>query len=187
MEEKLNFKIVFAMIAIKDNLFFDPALGLILHLSAHHKGTPVHIQLDAKLAGLFHLLLLHRGQLVLRQAFINEVWEGNTWVGEKALTRNISRLRSLLKLHDLEDSCCIKTHPKKGYSLLIDAGTKQSSPRDKLRVLPKKSLALSLFLLLGIALVSTFFGIQVENVEEQHLILQDPDGSPILEEIVTPD
>lgn len=180
-------KIVLAMIGIKDNLFFDPALGLILHLQANQKETPVHIQLDAKLAGLFHLLLLHKGQLVPRQAFIEEVWDGNGWVGEKALTRNISRLRSLLKSYGLGKSCCIKTHPKKGYSMIIDASQQPTNLSPKLFAWPRKSLGWALLLLLGIVVVSTFLDIQVENVEEQHLILQDPDGSPILEGIVTQD
>ena len=175
------------MIGIKDNLFFDPTLGLILHWQTNQKETPVHIQLDAKLAGLFHLLLIHKGQLVPRQVFIDEVWEGKVWAGEIALTRNISRLRSLLKTYNLGDNCCIKTHPKKGYSLIIDAAQKSTNLPPKLTEWPRKSLALALLFLLGIVVVSTFLSIQVENVEEQHLILQDPNGSPILEEITTQD
>ncbi|MBX2873832.1 MAG: winged helix-turn-helix domain-containing protein [Saprospiraceae bacterium] len=175
------------MICIKENLFFDPVLGLILHLKAGQEEAPVHIQLDAKLAGLFHLLLLHQGQLVPRQTFVDEVWEGNVWVGEKALTRNISRLRSLLRAHQIDDCCLIKTLPKKGYSLMVDAGTKRYPFIPTLREQRTRTLWLGLVLLLAVALMSSIFSLQVENVEEQQLILQDPNGSVILEEIVTQD
>lgn len=175
------------MICVKENLFFDPSLGVILHLQAGQEEVPVHIHLDTKLASLFHLLLLRKGKLVSRQTFVDEVWEGNVWVGEKALTRNISRLRSLLNTHGLGQSCRIKTHPKKGYSMIIQTGTGQlvQTPRAGINRMKPVWLGVSLFLI--VALISSLFLLQVENVEEHQLILQDPDGSPIFEEIITQD
>ena len=175
------------MIYIKENLFFDPTLGLILHLKSGIEEVPMHVQLDAKLAGLFHLLLLHKGKLVARQDFVNEVWEGNTWVGEKALTRNISRLRSLLKQHGLEQWCEIKTHPKKGYSLNIEPRPPKRSLFSKPGIFPKKSIWLGLGIVMGIALMSSFFAGQVEDIEEHQVILQDPVDSPIFEDIIRQD
>lgn len=175
------------MICIKENLYFDPTLGLILHVQAGQDETPVHIQLDAKLAGLFHLLLLRKGQLVPRQAFVDEVWEGNAWVGEKALTRNISRLRSVLKTYQLDRYCDIHTHPKKGYSMSIVSKPKQSPFIPNLNKPWNRSLWLGGILLLFLALMSSILLMEVENVEEQQLILQDTNGSTILEEILTHD
>lgn len=175
------------MIYIKEDLFYDATLGLILHLKPEPEEVPVHVQLDAKLAGLFHLLLLHKGKLVARQDFINEVWEGNTWVGEKALTRNISRLRSLLKQYGLEQWCQIKTHPKKGYSLKIVTKAQQSPLFRKPVILTRRSVWFGLGIVISLALLSSFFAEQVENIEEHQVILQDPNGSPIFEEIITQD
>ena len=61
----------------------------------------------------------NKGELVNRPDFIEIIWEGNYLVGEKALTRNVSRLRALLKKHQLEQQLDIKTIAKKGYLLQL--------------------------------------------------------------------
>ncbi len=175
------------MICVKENIFFDPTLGVILHLHAGQNEVPAHIHLDAKLANLFHLLLLQKGKLISRQTFVDEVWEGNVWVGEKALTRNISRLRTLLKEHGLDQSCSIKTHPKKGYSMVIHTEARQALSVTRVGVSSTRSIWLGLGLVLIVTLLSSLFILRVEDIEEHQVILQDPNGSPIFEEIITQD
>ena len=172
------------MICINENLFFDPHLGLILQLQNHQEEVPVHIKLDAKLAGIFHLLLSHQGELVDRKTFIEVVWDGNAWVGEKALTRNISRLRTVLKQKKLEPYCWIKTFPKKGYSLLTSE--KKNAPQlvtkssSKMKARPWWIAAL----ILASLLLSSLLTLEVETVEEDELILRDEQSTMIYEKVV---
>lgn len=171
------------MICITDSLFFDPALGLILQWHETRAEVPAHIQLDAKLSGLFNLLLAKPGELVSRETFVQEVWDGNEWVGEKALTRNMSRLRILLKEHGLGQKCQIKTFPKKGYALIIDRKQTQTSIFVSPYAASKPIVWFSLcLLLLGVGLSSMFFFSVEEDVEEYHQLIMQDEGDFIKEQ-----
>lgn len=174
------------MIPIAKGLYFDVELGLILYLQEHNVEVPKHIQLDAKLTQLFHLLLLKQGELISRDAFIEAVWEGNKWVGQKALTRNISRLRVLLKEHGLEGLCQIKTFPKKGYALLIDGLDSQvpikTRPMGGVR---RRAWVAFSALVLAVGFLALFMtSVHIEEEEDYELILLKEDQTPIFEDIV---
>jgi|GEM_PF-4525008 len=177
------------MIPIVKGLYFDVELGLILYLQEHNDEIPKHVQLDAKLAHIFHLLLLKQGVLISRDAFIEAVWEGNKWVGQKALTRNISRLRILLKEHGLEQHCQIKTFPKKGYSLSIDDLESQvPAMSGRIGVIRKRAwLAVSAFVVAFGFAALLLTGAQIEEEEDYEVILQKEGQPLIFEDIVQQD
>ncbi len=135
----------------------------------------------------FTLVQQQKGKLISRQTFVDEVWEGKVWVGEKALTRNTSRLRSLLKEHGLDQSFHIKTHPKKGYSLVIHPEVRRAMPTTRFGGARTRLIWLGFGLVLIVALLSSLFLLWVEDIEEHQVILQDPNGSPIFEEIIIAD
>ena len=78
-----------------------------------------HIRLEHQLGQILLLLFDKRGELVEKEVFIEKIWEGNLLIGQKALTKNIFKLRKLLKQYNLEGDLIIETIPKKGYSLNI--------------------------------------------------------------------
>ena len=75
-------------------------------------------QVPAKvMAVLVHLAQNHE-RLVTRQELIDVVWDGNGYVGEKALNNAIWRIRQVLS-HDVDGAEFVKTTPKTGYQLSV--------------------------------------------------------------------
>lgn len=62
-------------------------------------------------------LMAHHPQLVTREELIEQVWDGNIYVGDKALTNAIWQLRSLFEQFGMTDF--IQTVRKRGYRLTL--------------------------------------------------------------------
>ena len=79
--------------------------------------------LSFKTHSVLMALLDEPGVLVSREKLIDEVWEGNFLVGDKALTQAIWTLRKLFDQHD----DLIETVPKSGYILHLPSIEKSES------------------------------------------------------------
>ena len=73
---------------------------------------------QAKLIEVLCYLAQHSPRIIPREELINNIWKGNEYVGEKALTNAIWNLRQHLKGAD-GDNEVIETIRKVGYRLLI--------------------------------------------------------------------
>ena len=76
------------------------------------------ISLQPKFIELLCYLAEQQPELLTRQQIIDHVWDGNNYVGEKALTNAIWHLRKALKELDSEQEF-IETVRKSGYRLLV--------------------------------------------------------------------
>lgn len=73
------------------------------------------VRIEPMMTKLLNVLLNARGETITREQLIIEVWEGNEGVGNKALTKNIYKLRKVLETNGF---CgLIETLPKRGYRL----------------------------------------------------------------------
>lgn len=82
-------------------------------------GNNESVKVENQLMEILLLLLKNDGKLIEKEIFIKEIWEGNNFVGNKALTKNIFKLRDLLKSNGIEN-VIIETIPKKGYRLIVN-------------------------------------------------------------------
>jgi len=80
-------------------------------------GSDEH-QVPAKVMAVLVHLAQNYERLVTRQELIDVVWNGNGYVGEKALNNAIWRIRQVLG-HDADGAEFVKTTPKTGYQLLV--------------------------------------------------------------------
>jgi DNA-binding winged helix-turn-helix (wHTH) protein len=70
-----------------------------------------------KLNSVLENLVMHKDDLVTRNELIEQIWKGNHYIGEKALTHSVCILRQIfLSLGD--EKIEIVTMPKSGYCLL---------------------------------------------------------------------
>ena len=74
-------------------------------------------QVPAKVMAVLVYLAQNHERLVTREELIDAVWDGNAYVGEKALNNAIWRIRQVFDLGD-EGTELVKTTPKTGYQLL---------------------------------------------------------------------
>ncbi len=79
-------------------------------------GDEEHL-VPAKVMAVLVYLAQNHERLVTRQELIDAVWDGNSYVGEKALNNAIWRIRQVFDLGD-EGTELVKTTPKTGYQLL---------------------------------------------------------------------
>lgn len=75
--------------------------------------------LQPKFVDLLVYLAKHYPRIVSRQELIDNVWDGNFYVGEKALTNAIWHLRNTFKTYDNNQEM-IETIRKTGYRLLVE-------------------------------------------------------------------
>ena len=75
------------------------------------------IYLRHKLNQLLEILINNDGRIVAREELIEKIWKGNEYVGHKALTHSICKLRQYFSELG-EDKIRIVTVPKSGYSLI---------------------------------------------------------------------
>ncbi len=78
------------------------------------------IKLPNKCWQVVKLLMANRTQIVSRQQLIEQVWGGNVFSGEKALTQTIWLLRDALQ-DDPASPSFIQTHPGQGYQWVAPA------------------------------------------------------------------
>ncbi|MCB0277975.1 MAG: winged helix-turn-helix domain-containing protein, partial [Calditrichaeota bacterium] len=106
------------MIKLTDTINLAPSLNEIHYLGKNGKQQTVKI--EHQLMQILLLLMDHREQLVAKELFIDSIWDGNQFIGEKALTKNIYKLRILFKEMGIDSQLQVHTIPKKGYRLLIN-------------------------------------------------------------------
>ncbi len=75
------------------------------------------IALRYKLNQVLRLLSQRRQQVVTREELINQIWAGNHYIGERALTHTICKLRRIFEQLGCPELRII-TIPKTGYCLL---------------------------------------------------------------------
>ena len=79
----------------------------------------ITVKLENQLMAILLLLYKYKGALVEKELFIEEIWKKNYLTGEKALTKNIFKLRKIIRDHRVDNEFYIETIPKKGYRLCI--------------------------------------------------------------------
>jgi serine/threonine protein kinase/DNA-binding winged helix-turn-helix (wHTH) protein/tetratricopeptide (TPR) repeat protein len=93
---------------VRDRLI-DPVLGTL-------KWQGGEARLRRKELEVLALLASADGAVVSRQAFIDQIWDGNNLVGEHAVTVTVSSLRQALG-DSQNDNPLIRTIPRRGYQL----------------------------------------------------------------------
>lgn len=102
--DKHHFKIGHFIIGVDDHTITDET-GLVEHL-------------QPKFIEVLHYLALQYPELVSREELIENIWNGNQYVGEKALTNAIWNIRKKLEQHpNSNQSEYIQTVRKSGYRL----------------------------------------------------------------------
>ncbi|MFC3034673.1 winged helix-turn-helix domain-containing protein [Pseudoalteromonas fenneropenaei] len=141
-----------------------------------------NLELQPKYIEVLTFLAAHPGELISRKEIIEHVWQGNNFVGEKALTNAIWHLRKAFKQLD-PDNEYIETKRKSGYRLLI--ATEQPLPeiytRDDSQTpayYTHRTIGLMLALLLFFCVFVIYEYIQINTPSEQswqeQLITQSP-------------
>lgn len=94
------------------------------------------ITLQPKFVEVLAYLAHHYPRVVTRDALITDIWEGNTYVGEKALTNAVWHLRQ--QLGPLGAGEVIETVRKTGYRLCIEPRFELPAEDGQLRLERKK-------------------------------------------------
>ena len=81
-------------------------------LIKYQLGKSKRIKLEPLPMKVLTMLIKNKGKVVHRSSFIDEIWDKNDNVGEKALNKCISRIRDVFEGENI-----IETIPKSGYSL----------------------------------------------------------------------
>ena len=105
--------------------------NFILDLDAQSLSTAdSSIRLRSKLCLVLEYLVTHKNRLISRDELITQIWQGNSYTGEQAVTHSICHLRKLLNSLG-NDSTRIDTIPKRGYRLLVqtDDGDSNEEPQ----------------------------------------------------------
>jgi DNA-binding winged helix-turn-helix (wHTH) protein len=76
-----------------------------------------NIALRFKINQVLHILATRQHQVVSREELIDKIWNGNHYIGERALTHTICKLRRAFDTLG-ENKIRIITIPKAGYCLL---------------------------------------------------------------------
>jgi len=127
-------------------------------------GRERNIALENQLMHLLQLLAAHAGEVVPKTVFIDSIWQGHALSGEPALSKNIFRLRSLLKAEGLEALFHVETVPKKGYRLVV-AGPQKQVPRKIIA-----PLAFAISIILAVVLALSFLSPETQRPQPQTLV-----------------
>lgn len=99
-------------IKIAHNVFLDSASSEFIFI----RETGIeYIRVQPLVADLMAIIAAGNNSLVSRNELIDKVWDGNEGVGNKALTRNIYKIRKVFEAQGLKNP--IETIPKRGYRL----------------------------------------------------------------------
>jgi len=112
-KSKLGFYLGRCRIEPSDNSISFQTLG-----DQPHQNESAKVSLQPKFIEVLSYLALRYPDVVTRDELIDKVWEGNTYVGTKALTNAIWHLRQQLSPLDV-DGGVIETVRKAGYRLLL--------------------------------------------------------------------
>lgn len=86
------------------------------------------VAVQAKVMDVLLVLLAHPGETVTKETLIEQVWQGNEYVGKQGVTRSISILRSIFKDSSTTPRF-IETIPRRGYRLLMAPAPVESEPK----------------------------------------------------------
>lgn len=133
------------------------------------------IKIENQLVQILMLLVENKGEMVSKEIFIDKIWEGNAFVGENALTKNIFKLREVIRNYDLKN-IKIETIPKKGYRLLVS--NKESG-------LPKpsvfKKVFLGFFILISVMVVFSYMLRDKSNKKNEVNTIKNQDSIIMLD------
>ncbi len=140
------------------------------------KNGEIHsIKLEPQIFQILLLLVEAKGELLEKEIFIDEIWEGNCLIGKEGLTKNIYKLRSILKKHQLDSILTIETIPKKGYRLSIH----------RTKIAPyqtyKKFAPIGLIAAVIIACFFIFQKKEVEEYKKPPLLIYDENQDTIIQ------
>jgi len=116
-------------IRISDQIYLNQSSHELIFLRSSGEKK---VRVEPILVQLLCALVQAAGSVVSRENLICTVWDDNVGVGEKALTKNIYKLRKVFKQNGWKDP--IETIPKKGYRLKLQ--------RQKTRLSRKKKTAM---------------------------------------------
>jgi DNA-binding winged helix-turn-helix (wHTH) protein len=77
------------------------------------------VKIEPQLSLILTEFILLKNQVITKKHLIDRVWEGNMFVGNNALRKNIYKLRTLIKELHLDREVAIITIPKKGYKFTV--------------------------------------------------------------------
>ena len=140
------------------------------------------IKMEPQLTQILVEMITLKNQVVTKEHLIETVWEGNQFVGNTALRKNIYKLRNILLQTGSELE--ITTVPKKGYKLEVK-DTKKSQKRKvyKLISYAAASVVLAIFAL-SMATSTTVdqklqkSEFQVQEEEEEIILLGENEMNP---------
>jgi len=144
--------------------------------------------IEPKILAVLQVLVEAKGDVVSQQVILDAVWE-NVIVAPNALQRCIAQLRKLFS-DDAKTQRVIKTHPKKGYSLVaeislsapvLDNSSIQKTP---ISTFKQSATQLKLFLpiILGIILLASFYLItSLNNSEKEYKTIEPITSSDSIE------
>ena len=106
---------------ILDNkIRFSPASNELQFLRNNPSEMYEAVKVENRLSRVLYEMLKKPNQVIHRADFVSMIWEGNTNVGNPALTKAVSNLRSILKKNLPGSEAIIETIPKVGYRLRIE-------------------------------------------------------------------
>ncbi len=119
------------------------------------------IPLTKKVFETLLLLIKNNGRLLTKSEMIESIWEGS-FVEEGNLTKNISRLRKILNVGDLQ---LIETRPRQGYRFLAEVkeikGDANLSPNRSTHLDRKSKKSSSTWLMVAFALLAFIGGLLI--------------------------
>lgn len=99
---------------INDEVLLDTDTNeLVFNANQEHS----RIRIEPIMAKLLLAIVAREGQPITREELIEEIWDGNENVGNKALTKNIYKIRKVFETTETTNP--IETLPKKGYRLYL--------------------------------------------------------------------
>ncbi|KTF12175.1 winged helix-turn-helix domain-containing protein [Pseudoalteromonas sp. H105] len=113
----------------------------------------VEVVLQPKFIELLSVLASHYPQAITREELIDQVWDGNYFVGEKALTNAIWHLRKSFKELD-PNNTYIETLRKKGYRLAIAPSSLEPAELEQKKTALFSPVRVALFTLFSAFLAS---------------------------------
>ncbi len=108
------------------------------------------VKIEPIMVKLISLIASKPNDLFPRQELISLVWDGNDRVGDKALTKNIYKIRKVFKQNGAINP--IETIPKKGYQWKMDLTEQRHSLSPQ-----KRAVLLIGIIIIGIITLKTLF------------------------------
>ncbi len=90
-------------------------------------------RLRSKLCLVLEYLVVNKNRLIPREELIAQIWQGNSYTGEQAVTHSICHLRKLLNSLG-NGTTRIDTIPKRGYRLLVQTEEDEQQQQSSVNV-----------------------------------------------------